>query len=164
MNWFTNCKNEQEIKTAYRVYAKANHPDLGGDTATMQEINRQYESALLGDYGRQGMDEQKAWNRWQMDEEIAKKAIEIIRLSDGLKVEVCGVWLWITCETRAYKDQLKTLDCRWSAKKLAWYFRREVDGAWHKYRKHLSLDEIRMKYGSVTVDDAGANQNRMAIA
>jgi hypothetical protein len=164
MNWFKNCTNEQEVKTAYRIYAKQNHPDLGGDTATMQEINRQYEAALLGEYFRNGYTEENAWNRWEMDQEIAQKAIELARLSDQLTVEVCGVWLWVTGETKAFKDQLKAMSCRWSPKKLAWYFRREVDGGFHRYRRHLSLQEIRSKYGSARVNEQGSNQDRMAIA
>jgi len=149
--WFQNCSNEAEIKSAYRAFAKEHHPDMGGDTATMQEINAQYESALKFDYRRQGYDEAKAQARWEMDEEIARKAQEIIKLSNELKVEVCGVWLWVTGNTRAYAAQLKTLACRWSPKKVAWYFRREIDGGRRFHTRHYSLEEIRAKYGSHAV-------------
>lgn len=155
MNWFVNCKNEAEIKTEYRKLALQHHPDMsGGNTATMQDINAAYEAALRGEYRRQGMDDNKAQARWEMDEEIARKAMEIVKLSDALKVEVCGVWIWITGETKEYRDQLKALACRWSPKKLAWYFRREIDGGrrW-RGKSRYSLQDIRNRYGSQGVSN-----------
>lgn len=44
----------EEITTAYRSLAQAEHPDKGGDTARMQDINRAFallsDSVLRGDY------------------------------------------------------------------------------------------------------------------
>lgn len=37
------------IKSAYRKLARLNHPDLGGDVATMQAINIAYDSLTSGD-------------------------------------------------------------------------------------------------------------------
>jgi curved DNA-binding protein CbpA len=165
MKWFTSCKSEAEIKTAYRNLAKKHHPDMqGGDTATMQEINAEYEAALKMDYTRQGYDEAKASARWDLDKEIMEKAQEILRLSRALEVEVCGVWLWITGDTRTVKDGLKALACRWSPKKLAWYFRREQDGCGRWHKKTLSLDQIRMRYGSAAIRSESEGQNCPVVA
>lgn len=41
---FNNCKNLDELKKAYKAAAMKNHPDMGGDTATMQAINAEYEA------------------------------------------------------------------------------------------------------------------------
>ena len=50
----------EEIKTAYRAAAKANHPDLGGDPALMLRINEAYailkDDMLRADYDRHLMD------------------------------------------------------------------------------------------------------------
>ena len=150
--WFAGFGAEADIKSRYRELAREHHPDMGGSTATMQDINAQYESALRGDYARQGMSQEKANERWAMDEEIARKAQEIIRLSKALHVEVCGVWLWVTGETYHHAAALKALACRWAPKKAAWYFRRERDGGqrWHRGR-HYSLNDIRAKYGSSAI-------------
>lgn len=165
MNWFANCSNEAEIKAAYRIYAKEHHPDMaGGDCATMQEVNAAYEQALKGDYARQGFDEAKANARWEMDEEIARKAAEIAKLSQELTIEVCGVWLWVTGATKDYREQLKSLSCRWSPKKLAWYFRREVDGGRRWHQRHYSLNEIRARYGSSEYQREEQRQPVAAIA
>ena len=34
----------EELKQEYRKLAKKHHPDLGGDTTTMQEINAEYDA------------------------------------------------------------------------------------------------------------------------
>ena len=158
-NWFNECVTEATIKEHYRELAKQHHPDLGGDTATMQDINAAYEIALKMAYRGQGMDEGKAQWRWTMDEEAAAKVAELLKIKAEIKIELCGLWLWITGETRAAKDELKALGCRWAPKKGAWYWRREADGGrrWHK--RTLSLAEIRMRYGS---DELRAEQQRQA--
>ena len=40
--FFEDCKNLDDLKAAYRKAALQYHPDLGGDTATMQAINAEY--------------------------------------------------------------------------------------------------------------------------
>ena len=44
MKYFTNCKTLDDLKAEYRRLAKRHHPDLGGDKATMQAINAEYET------------------------------------------------------------------------------------------------------------------------
>ena len=43
MAYFNNISNFSELKKAYVYLAKQNHPDIGGDVATMQAINVEYE-------------------------------------------------------------------------------------------------------------------------
>ena len=42
--YFINCKTLDELKKAYKAAAMKYHPDMGGDTATMQAINAEYEA------------------------------------------------------------------------------------------------------------------------
>ncbi len=44
MNFFTNCKTGEEAKDRYRELCKEHHPDKGGNTETMAEINKQYDA------------------------------------------------------------------------------------------------------------------------
>jgi hypothetical protein len=43
---FANCHTLKDIKQRFRRLALLNHPDRGGSTAAMQEIQRQYKNAL----------------------------------------------------------------------------------------------------------------------
>ena len=42
--YFINCKTLDELKKSYKAAAMKYHPDMGGDTATMQAINAEYEA------------------------------------------------------------------------------------------------------------------------
>jgi curved DNA-binding protein CbpA len=42
MKWFNDCQTLEEVKAQYKKLAKQYHPDLGGDTSTMQQINTEY--------------------------------------------------------------------------------------------------------------------------
>ena len=44
--YFKDCSSLYEIKKLYKELAMIHHPDKGGDTATMQEINNEYESIM----------------------------------------------------------------------------------------------------------------------
>ena len=43
MKYFANIETIADLKKEYRKLIKANHPDNGGDTWTMAEINNEYE-------------------------------------------------------------------------------------------------------------------------
>ncbi|MCD6566961.1 MAG: hypothetical protein J7K53_13570 [Bacteroidales bacterium] len=43
MEYLTNITSESALKTDYKKLARDNHPDNGGNTSRMQEINREYE-------------------------------------------------------------------------------------------------------------------------
>lgn len=43
MNYFSGISNQAQLKKEYRRLAIENHPDKGGDTRVMQEINAQFE-------------------------------------------------------------------------------------------------------------------------
>jgi hypothetical protein len=43
---FNSCSNASELKSLYRTLSKQYHPDLGGSTALMQELNAAYDSAV----------------------------------------------------------------------------------------------------------------------
>ena len=43
IKYFYNCHTLEEVKRKYKELAMLHHPDRGGNTATMQEINLEYE-------------------------------------------------------------------------------------------------------------------------
>lgn len=46
MKYFAGISNLDDLKREYKRLALANHPDRGGDTATMQAINAEYDAAF----------------------------------------------------------------------------------------------------------------------
>lgn len=152
MTYFNNCKNLDELKKAYKAAAFANHPDRGGDTATMQAINAEY-ATRFEELKHQQNSEAKAdtTGTKHATSESAGDFIGIVESLlklDGLEIELCGRWLWIGGETLKHKEALKACGCRWSQKKKLWNWHFAEEGAtWHRGGSK-SMDQIRAKYGS----------------
>ena len=146
MTYFANINTLDELKAQYRRLAKANHPDHGGDTATMQAINREYTELfeILKKQHNASADE------YHQTTEAPEEFIEIIEKLmklDGLEIELCGSWLWIGGNTKEHKDALKEARCRWSSNKKLWYWHHPEEGRkWH--RGKATMNQIRSKYGS----------------
>lgn len=157
MKWFSNCHNLEEVKAMYKKLAKQFHPDLGGDTVTMQEINREFTFAsaktIKGDGSR---NEEEVAEEIKLSEEYRKAIAKVIHL-DGIVVEVVGYWIWITGNTYPVRATLKQANFMFATKKMAWYFR-TADYKVSKGGKK-SLDEIRAKYGSEKLGEEQARGN-----
>lgn len=146
MKYFEGLTEENAIKTRYKELAKKHHPDLGGSKATMQEINSQYEKVLTGHYQRAGKSITEIEELLAQSEVLRNKLNEILGIEE-LNVELCGSWIWVTGNTKTYKEKLKDARFMWSQSKLAWYWRAE--GRKFRGRSADSLDTIRGNYGSV---------------
>lgn len=167
MKYFTGCKTLDELKKEYRRLAMVHHPDMGGDTATMQAINNEYASlfeVLKRQHNeRAAADETgKTYATTEAPEEFMEIVEKLLRMS-GLEVELCGSWLWIGGNTREHKDDLKAAGCRWSSNKKLWYWHHAEEGhKWHKGTKNM--DQIRSKYGSQTFRSGSAHRLEEATA
>lgn len=73
---------------------------------------------------------------------------------DGLIIELCGAWIWLSGETRQHKDTLKTLGCYWSKNKKMWYWRgikyrsSNRRGAWDINKIRNTYRYIRLEFES----------------
>jgi hypothetical protein len=142
------------LKKEYKKQAFANHPDRGGDTETMKEINAEYEKALE-------ILKVAGCKQDKQNTEVAGDFINIINNIihlEGLIIEIVGNWLWITGETKQHKDILKENGFYYASKKKAWYLK-PIDYT-GRSRKHYSLEQIKSKYGSSLVTGAGAKDNK----
>lgn len=150
MKWFNVCRTLDEVKALYKKLAKQYHPDLGGDTETMQSINKEYAFASAKAIKGDNLSEEETENEIRFSEEY-RQAIEKIIHLEGITIELVGYWIWVTGNTIIVKAELKNAGYFFASKKLAWYFR---TGA-YKINKgsQKSLDEIRSKYGSEVLND-----------
>jgi curved DNA-binding protein CbpA len=139
-----------EIKRHYRKLAFEFHPDLGGETWVMQEINNVYHEVLSTLNNREFNKRTYRYN-YTNEDELIKKVNLVIRL-EGVDVEICGVWVWVTGETYPHRKYLKECAFRYGKKKRAWYFHNMKF-----YRKHgsddWSMDRIRRTWGSRKVEE-----------
>lgn len=128
----------------------------------MKEINNEHDRLF---------EELKAKHNAKADEfhqttetaEEFREIIEALLNLDGLVVELCGSWLWISGQTMKHKDALKAAGCRWSSNKKMWYWRHEEEGRrWHKGNR--TIGEIRTKYGSQVFTAAGETSGYTVIA
>ena len=144
--FFKNVNSLEELKREYRRLVMINHPDHGGDTATMQAINAEHDALFEALKAKHNAEHDADHQTTETPEEFRKIIDALLRL-DGVEVELCGSWLWIGGNTRAHKDDLKAAGCRWSSGKKLWYWRHSEDAnSWHRGRS--TIGEIRTKYGS----------------
>ena len=150
MNYFENVSNLDELRKTYHRLAFENHPDRGGQTVVMQEINNQYEklSFSLISSNTDFSEGRKEWEA-QVSEELREKLQSIINLPN-ITLEIIGSWIWVTGNTFSVRDILRSHDFIFSHSKTAWY--------WHKgeyFKKTgvlLSLEKIRELYGNEKVE------------
>lgn len=134
--------DESTVKQAYRRAAQKYHPDKGGSTEMMQAVNEAY-AMLQVNYSTL-----PSINTDQGYADRLNDAINAIVTMPGLIIEVCGLWVWVSGDTKTHKEALKSAGYYWASKKFMWYFRPfESQGGIGKY----SMDEIRTKYGSQSV-------------
>jgi len=150
MKWFNDCQTLEEVKATYKKLAKQYHPDLGGDTVTMQEINKEYAFASAKAIKGANLSEEETEHEI-LSSEAYREAIEKIIHLDDITIELVGYWIWVTGDTYPVRAVLKGAGFFFASKKLAWYFRT----AEYKVSKggEKSLDEIRDKYGSEVLND-----------
>ena len=154
MKHFTNCKTAEDLKQEYKKKVRELHPDCnpGKDTtAEFQQMQEEYTKAweLLKNKHMNAEGEAYEKETTEKPEEFMDILEKLIHLQ-GIQIELCGSWLWISGNTIAHKDIIKGLGFKWSKNKSAWYYHRD------SYRKRsknsMSMDEIRSLYGSAKFD------------
>ena len=154
MKFFHDCKTVSEVKAMYKKLAKENHPDLGGSTELMQQINNEYAYACVRVAKMANLTQQEMDVEMELSE-LYRETIEKIIHLDGIVIEVVGHWIWVTGNTRPVKEVLKEAHFYFASKKVAWYFRGD------EYRSKggkKSLDEIKTKYGCETINKRDARR------
>jgi hypothetical protein len=148
MKFFNDCNKIEEVKALYKKLAMENHPDRGGDTATMQAINTEYAFACAKLAKGAGLSDEEADTEIRLSEEYRQIIEKIINLP-GIVIEIVGNWIWVTGNTRPVKDALKDAGFYFASKKIAWYYRSD---AFKSRGNGAPLEQIRAKYGSETIN------------
>ena len=143
MNYFSNLNNIEELKKVYFSFAKKLHPDLGGTNEEMKALNEQYDRAVTELGGN------KSEAVYSVD---LRPFIDKLIIIEGINIELCGSWLWISGNTYPVRKELSIAGAIYHSKKKMWY----VKGAESASKKNTSMNDIRNYYGSKMVKTAPA--------
>lgn len=128
----------------------------------MKAINNEYDELHEQLKAQHNATADKAHQTTETPEEF-RQIIELLLKLQGLTVELCGSWLWISGDTLQHKDKLKAAGCRWSASKKMWYWHHAEEGQkWHRGKS--TINEIRYKYGSQVITAAGETTGYTRLA
>lgn len=145
MKYFSSCENLDELRAEYRRLIKINHPDVGGDAETMKAINNAYDLRF---------DELKRGTPHAGETPDAyRAAVESLLHLQGIIIELCGCWLWVTGNTYPHRATLRAAGFCFASRKKAWYWH-PADAAPIGNGKK-TLDQIRSKYGAELLTGAG---------
>ena len=142
-------KTLEELKAEYRKLAIKHHPDNGGDTEVMKAVNLEYDELFPKLKDIHQTKDGETYTAKQSTTETAdqfKDLINELMKMDNIIIEIIGCFVWITGNTKPYKEKLKELKFQWHSKKSAWYLKPED----YKRKRHkdYELDEIRTMYGT----------------
>lgn len=148
--FFTNCQTVNEVKSEYRRLCFIHHPDVGGDTATMQQLNAAYHNALKTFHGQtskgnDGKDHTYYYNE-EVEQAVMDKINELLALQlPNVDILLVGTWIWVTGDTRPVKDQLKAIGLKWHSKRSKWFF--HTKSYRRRYNDKASFNDLCEIYG-----------------
>lgn len=161
-DFFAGYRSIETVKKEYKRLAMQFHPDRGGDTATMQEINRQYQAKLKDLDGvvskdDQGEDHTYYYNE-QREQALIDKISEVLSadiISDSVEFFLIGSWLWVVGETKPVKDRLGKdgMKFSWHSKRTAWYW--HCNEGYTRYNEKSDLSGLAEKYGATRLGRSG---------
>ena len=139
----------EELKAQYRKLAFKHHPDRGGNVDAMKKVNSEYDELFPKLKDIHKTKDGETYTAKQTTDETAdhfKGLINELMKMDDIIIEIIGCFVWVTGNTKDYKDKLKDLKFQWHSKKIAWYLKPEDYRK--KSRKDYELEEIRNMYGT----------------
>jgi curved DNA-binding protein CbpA len=158
MKHFINCNTIEELKQQYRKLAKLHHPDNGGNAETMKRINAEYDELfkiLQRQYNANAKADKQNTERPEEFRELIEKLIKL----DGVIIEICGSWVWLSGNTYKHRDIIKELGFLWSKGKKMWY----LGEFSNKKRGSMPMEQIRNRYGSKKYKGEGETVLRLAM-
>ncbi len=147
--WFKDIKNIEQLRKKYKELLKVYHPDNGGKVSDMQEINAEFDELSKVLSKEEHADEETSTYDTDEENKAFRAVLEQI-IHINAEIEIIGSWIWIVQGSYEYRELLKEIGFKYAPKKRSW--------CWHygEYRRHhskeVSLDDIRAKYGSKTVN------------
>lgn len=155
MKYFSLVTTLEELKKEYRKLCFELHPDRNLDKDTTKEFQQmQNEYELKFNEVKNVFKNAKGETYTKENNEVPEEFEEIINsiiYMDGVEIDIIGSWLWLSGNTKAYKDQIKELNFKWASNKCAWYYH---TGSYRKRsKKKFNLDELKEMFGNQKVQN-----------
>lgn len=144
----------EDLKKLYRKLAVTHHPDRGGDTETMKAVNAEYEILFIKLKDVHINANGEKYTARETSSEVPQDFISIINILirfENVLIEIIGHFIWVSGDTKPYKDILKELSFRWHTQKKNWYLAPDWYVKFNRKRKY-SMDDIRNMWGSQEVE------------
>lgn len=151
-----NAKDIEELKKVFKKYALRYHPDMGGSTSDMQELNSIYaelHKVLLNSMDKESKEYKNA------SRDIPSEFTDIISkliVIDGINIDIVGTWIWVSGDTYKHKEYIKSLGFRWSnsPERKAWYYTNDIFEYKKNYKKE-SFDKLKDRHGCISFKGKG---------
>lgn len=154
MKFIKNVSTLEELKKAYKKLALKLHPDCGGTNEEMAQLNNEYDELFskLKNTHKNKDGETYTKETAETPEHFRDILNYLFSLKmDGVDIEIVGSFIWLTGNTKPYKEEIKALEFRYSPKKYAWY--KAPSDYKKRSRKNYDMNTIRGMYGSQTVKE-----------
>jgi hypothetical protein len=162
MKYFNEIMEIEEMRNMFRSYCLELHPDKGGDhnefIAMKDEYDKIINKAAANESIRAAAEDRKPNFSFESERELAEMIEKLMRVQ-GVIIELCGSWLWISGNTFVVHEQLKAFGFRYSRKKKSWYYSPYMSSG--KRRGRYSMKKIRETFGS-TVIEGSQEENLIA--
>ena len=146
LKFFKDVDTVEELYSQYKKLAMQYHPDHGGRTEDMQQINAEYDylKKIVGNTHKSATGETYQSERTNADAPDRFRDIINAIINFNIDLELCGCWLW-AFGAYTYRKELKDLGFFYCSKKRAWAW---TDTPAKKNNYKMTLDEIRETFGS----------------
>lgn len=145
--FFNGIKTLEELKKMYHKLILKYHPDRGGDKETAQKIIAEYKELFEQVKNKHYSAKNDKYYEKETDE-VPQEFIDIIEQllhMNGVIAEIVGCFIWLSGNTKEYKEQIKALGFKWHSKKNMWYL--APKGYKKQSSKQFAYNEICDMYG-----------------
>lgn len=160
----------EEAKKQYKQLLFRYHPDIATKngmtveeaTRACQAINEEWAYLKAHNYNIHETAEGSTYTDWSQEtpDEVTSKFADIIEAlvhMEGITIEICGSFIWLSGNTYDHRANIKAMGFRWAGKKRMWFL---APKEWRKKgHRELTMNEIRDTYGSQVVGTG----HRMAL-